>query len=352
MSSEVIFDVAGQKQALDKIEKLMVQPDFWQKDQDEISRLTQERASLRDQVDTWEALQGEAEDAGLLVQMAEEEDDASTLREIRRDVDRLEKNVSELEFRSLLGERDDKRNAIVAINAGAGGTEAQDWVEMLFRMYTRWCENKDMKTRVIDFLPGDEAGIKNITFTVSGPYAYGLLKSEHGIHRMVRISPFDATGRRHTSFASVSVLPEIDTDINITINESDLRIDTYRASGPGGQHVNKTSSAVRITHNPTGIVVQCQNEKSQHRNKEMAMKVLKAKLYERETKKREQKKQELHENQQDIAWGSQIRSYVFNPYQMVKDHRTHLDEGNVDKVMDGDIDMFMDAYLRMKSKSG
>jgi len=352
MSSEVIFDVAGQKQALDKIEKLMVQPDFWQKDQDEISRLTQERASLRDQVDTWEALQGEAEDARLLVQMAEEEDDASTLREIRRDVDRLEKNVSELEFRSLLGERDDKRNAIVAINAGAGGTEAQDWVEMLFRMYTRWCENKDMKTRVIDFLPGDEAGIKNITFTVSGPYAYGLLKSEHGIHRMVRISPFDATGRRHTSFASVSVLPEIDTDINITINESDLRIDTYRASGPGGQHVNKTSSAVRITHNPTGIVVQCQNEKSQHRNKEMAMKVLKAKLYERETKKREQKKQELHENQQDIAWGSQIRSYVFNPYQMVKDHRSHLDEGNVDKVMDGDIDMFMDAYLRMKSKSG
>ena len=348
MSSEVIFDVAGQKQALDKIEKLMVQPDFWQKDQDEISRLTQERASLRDQVDTWETLQGEAEDAGLLVQMAEEEDDASTLREIRRDVDRLEKNVSELEFRSLLGERDDKRNAIVAINAGAGGTEAQDWVEMLFRMYTRWCENKDMKTRVIDFLPGDEAGIKNITFTVSGPYAYGLLKSEHGIHRMVRISPFDATGRRHTSFASVSVLPEIDTDINITINESDLRIDTYRASGPGGQHVNKTSSAVRITHNPTGIVVQCQNEKSQHRNKEMAMKVLKAKLYERETKKREQKKQELHENQQDIAWGSQIRSYVFNPYQMVKDHRSHLDEGNVDKVMDGDIDMFMDAYLRMR----
>lgn len=352
MSSEVIFDVAGQKQALDKIEKLMVQPDFWQKDQDEISRLTQERASLRDQVDSWETLQGEAEDARLLVQMAEEEDDASTLREIRRDVDRLEKNVSELEFRSLLGERDDKRNAIVAINAGAGGTEAQDWVEMLFRMYTRWCENKDMKTRVIDFLPGDEAGIKNITFTVSGPYAYGLLKSEHGIHRMVRISPFDATGRRHTSFASVSVLPEIDTDINITINESDLRIDTYRASGPGGQHVNKTSSAVRITHNPTGIVVQCQNEKSQHRNKEMAMKVLKAKLYERETKKREQKKQELHENQQDIAWGSQIRSYVFNPYQMVKDHRSHLDEGNVDKVMDGDIDMFMDAYLRMKSKSG
>ncbi len=326
----------------------MLRPDFWQKDQDEISRLTQERASLREQVDTWETLQREAEDARLLIQMAEEENDASTSNEIRRDVEQLEKRINELEFRSLLGERDDKRNAILAINAGAGGTEAQDWVEMLFRMYTRWCENKGMKTRVIDFLPGDEAGIKSVTFTVSGSYAYGHLKSEHGIHRMVRISPFDATGRRHTSFASVSVLPEIDTDITITVNESDLRIDTYRASGPGGQHVNKTSSAVRITHNPTGIVVQCQNEKSQHRNKEMAMKVLKAKLYERETQKREQKKQELHENQQDIAWGSQIRSYVFNPYRMVKDHRTHLDEGNVDKVMDGDIDMFMDAYLRMR----
>ncbi len=326
----------------------MLRPDFWQKDQDEISRLTQERASLREQVDTWETLQREAEDARLLIQMAEEENDASTSNEIRRDVEQLEKRINELEFRSLLGERDDKRNAILAINAGAGGTEAQDWVEMLFRMYTRWCENKGMKTRVIDFLPGDEAGIKSVTFTVSGSYAYGHLKSEHGIHRMVRISPFDATGRRHTSFASVSVLPEIDTDITITVNESDLRIDTYRASGPGGQHVNKTSSAVRITHNPTGIVVQCQNEKSQHRNKEMAMKVLKAKLYEREAQKREQKKQELHENQQDIAWGSQIRSYVFNPYRMVKDHRTHLDEGNVDKVMDGDIDMFMDAYLRMR----
>ncbi|MFO7986551.1 MAG: peptide chain release factor 2 [Desulfatiglandaceae bacterium] len=343
-----MFDVDNRKQTLDHIEKLMLRPDFWQKDQDEISRLTQERASLREQVDTWETLQREAEDARLLIQMAEEENDASTSNEIRQDVEQLEKRINELEFRSLLGERDDKRNAILAINAGAGGTEAQDWVEMLFRMYTRWCENKGMKTRVIDFLPGDEAGIKSVTFTVSGSYAYGHLKSEHGIHRMVRISPFDATGRRHTSFASVSVLPEIDTDITITVNESDLRIDTYRASGPGGQHVNKTSSAVRITHNPTGIVVQCQNEKSQHRNKEMAMKVLKAKLYERETQKREQKKQELHENQQDIAWGSQIRSYVFNPYRMVKDHRTHLDEGNVDKVMDGDIDMFMDAYLRMR----
>lgn len=338
----------NQKQALEKIEKLMLSPDFWKKDQDEISKITQERAALKEQIDVWDSLKKETDDARLLTEMAQEEEDRSTLKEVEGDVARLKKEIEKLEFRSLLGERDDKRNAIVAINAGAGGTEAQDWVEMLFRMYTRWCENRGMKTQVIDFLPGDEAGIKNITFTVTGAYAYGHLKSEHGIHRMVRISPFDATGRRHTSFASVSVLPEVDTDITIQIDESDLRIDTFRASGPGGQHVNKTSSAIRITHHPTGIVVQCQNEKSQHRNKEMAMKVLKSKLYEREQEKREQKKQEMHDNQQDIAWGSQIRSYVFNPYRLVKDHRTQLEEGNVDKVMDGGIDRFMDAYLKWR----
>ena len=219
---------------------------------------------------------------------------------------------------------------------------------MLFRMYVRWSEAKGMKVQVIDFLAGDEAGIKNVDFTVTGTYANGYLKSEHGIHRMVRISPFDATGRRHTSFASVSVLPEVDLDINIEVDENDLRIDTYRASGPGGQHVNKTSSAIRITHLPTRIVVQCQNEKSQHRNKEMAMKVLKSKLYDLEKNKLEQKKQKMHATQKDIAWGSQIRSYVFNPYRMVKDHRTNLDNGNVEKVMDGGIDIFIDAYLRMK----
>jgi peptide chain release factor 2 len=217
---------------------------------------------------------------------------------------------------------------------------------MLFRMYLRWCESRNFTTRVIDNQAGDEAGIKSVTMTVTGPYAYGHLKSEHGIHRMVRISPFDATGRRHTSFASVSVLPEIDTDIKIQIEDKDLRVDTYRASGPGGQHVNKTSSAVRITHLPTGIIAQCQNEKSQHRNKDMALKVLKARLYEIEKNKREEKKQQHHQNQKDIAWGSQIRSYVFNPYRMVKDHRTKVEVGNLDKVMDGDIDMFIDAYLR------
>ncbi len=321
---------------------------FWQKDQTEISRFNQQRALLREKIDLWQKLYQESEEAKILAQMAFEEEDESTLQEVNDDVDQLEKEIKDLELKSLLGDADDKRNAILAINAGAGGTEAQDWVEMLLRMFIRWSENKGMKVQMLDHLPGDEAGIKSVTFTVTGPYAYGHLKSEHGIHRMVRISPFDATGRRHTSFASVSVLPEVDTDIMIQIDEKDLRIDTYRASGPGGQHVNKTSSAVRITHLPTGTVTQCQNEKSQHRNKEMAMKVLRSKLYEIEKKKLEQKKHEMHQTQKDIAWGSQIRSYVFNPYRMVKDHRTNIEVGNVEAVMDGNVDTFIDAYLRMK----
>jgi peptide chain release factor 2 len=325
----------------------MAKSDFWQKDQDEISRLNQQRATLKEIIDQWQKHYRETEDAKILAEMANEEDDESTLKEIEQDVFRLEKEVGDLEFQSLLGEPDDRRNAILAVNAGAGGTESQDWVEMLFRMYLRWCESRNFTTRVIDNQAGDEAGIKSVTMTISGPYAYGHLKSEHGIHRMVRISPFDATGRRHTSFASVSVLPEVDTDIKIQIEDKDLRVDTYRASGPGGQHVNKTSSAVRITHISTGIVVQCQNEKSQHRNKDMALKVLKARLYEIEKNKREEKKQQHHQNQKEIAWGSQIRSYVFNPYRMVKDHRTNVEVGNLDKVMDGDIDMFIDAYLRI-----
>jgi peptide chain release factor 2 len=326
----------------------MARSGFWQRSQDEISRITQERALYKDIIDQWQRLHSRAEDAGILARMAQEEKDESTLKDVERDVIGLKRDLKELEFQSLLGDPDDKRNAIVAINSGAGGTEAQDWVEMLLRMYLRWCESKGMSTRIIDFLAGEEAGYKNITFTVTGPYAYGYLKSEHGIHRMVRISPFDATGRRHTSFASVSVMPEVDTDINITIEEKDLRIDAFRASGPGGQHVNKTSSAIRITHIPTGIVVQCQDEKSQHRNKEMAMKVLRSRLYELEKEKQDKKKQDLHDNQKDIALGSQIRSYVFNPYRMVKDHRTNEEVGNLERVMDGDINMFIDAYLRMR----
>ncbi len=338
----------NKEQELKKIEKTMSNSGFWQKDQEEVSRISQLRASLREQIDLWQRLYQGVEDGKTLAEMAFEESDEATLREVEKDVNILQKDINALEFQSLLGGTDDKRSAIVAINAGAGGTEAQDWVEMLFRMFSRWSENKDMRVRVIEYLPGDEAGIKNVTFNVTGPYAYGHLKSEHGIHRMVRISPFDATGRRHTSFASVSVLPEVDTDIKVKIDDKDLRIDTYRASGPGGQHVNKTSSAIRITHIPTGIVVQCQNEKSQHRNKEMAMKVLNARLYDLEKGKLEQKKQEMHDSQKEIAWGSQIRSYVFNPYSMVKDHRTNVEVGDVNRVMDGYIDVFIDAYLRMK----
>jgi peptide chain release factor 2 len=323
-------------------------PDFWQKEQEEITRLSQQRVFLKDKIEEWHKYAKAVEEAKLLTQMALDENDPSTLQEVTTDLTRLEKEIQDLETKALLDEPDDNRNAIVSINAGAGGTEAQDWVQMLFRMYLRWCESKRYAMEVIDHLAGEEAGIKSLTFTVNGPYAYGYLKAEHGIHRMVRISPFDASGRRHTSFASVSVLPEVDTSIEIEIDEKDLRIDTFRSSGPGGQHVNKTSSAIRITHFPSGIVVQCQNEKSQHRNKDTAMKVLRSRLYELEKLKRDEKKQQMHQDQKEIAWGSQIRSYVFMPYRLVKDHRTNVEIGNLEKVMDGYLDPFMDAYLRMK----
>lgn len=245
----------------------------------------------------------------------------------------------------MLDGEDDENNAIVSINAGAGGTEAQDWAEMLFRMYARWVERKGFKTEMIDFQEGDEAGIKSVTFSVSGNYAYGYLKVETGIHRLVRISPFNANGKRHTSFASVFVYPELDEKIEVDIEENDLRVDTYRAQGAGGQHVNKTSSAVRITHLPTGIVVQCQQEKSQIRNRELAMKVLRSRLYQLEKEKQNQRMQQLYESKDDIAWGNQIRSYVLHPYQMIKDHRVSMEVGNVDSVLDGEIDQFIEAVL-------
>ncbi len=245
----------------------------------------------------------------------------------------------------MLDGEDDSKNAIMSINAGAGGTEAQDWAEMLFRMYSRWVERRGFKFELIDFQPGDEAGIKGVTFTVSGENAFGYLKSEIGVHRLVRISPFNASGKRHTSFASVFVYPELDDEIVVDVDDKDLRIDVFRASGAGGQHVNKTSSAVRITHLPSGIAVQCQQEKSQHRNKDLAMKVLKARLYQVERKKQDDKMQELHDSKEDIAWGSQIRSYVLHPYQMVKDHRINLDVGNVNDVLDGGIDQFIEGVL-------
>ncbi len=329
----------------------MASPSFWERSQEEISKISKTLSLNKEKIEQWEHLNKELEDLALLTEIAVEEEDSSALQEISRELKALEKQVEEMEIQALFTDPDDSRNAIVSINAGAGGTDAQDWVQMLLRMFLRWCEDKGMETKIIDMLPGEEAGLKSVTFTVTGPYAYGRLKAEHGIHRLVRISPFDATRRRHTSFASVSVYPEVDTDIKIEINEKDLRIDTFRASGPGGQHVNTTSSAVRIVHIPTGIVVQCQNERSQHRNKEMALKILKAQLYELEKKKLEEKKRQIHESQKEISWGNQIRSYIFNPYRLVKDHRTNLEIGDLERVMDGDLDPFINAYLRMKARA-
>jgi peptide chain release factor 2 len=270
------------------------------------------------------------------------------LAEVAQQAQTLDKKINQLSLDLMLDGKDDFRNAIVSINAGAGGTEAQDWAEMLFRMYSRWVERKGYKSELIDFQPGDEAGIKSVTFTAGGENAFGYLKSETGVHRLVRISPFNASGKRHTSFASVFVYPELDSEITVDVDDKDIRVDVYRASGAGGQHVNKTSSAVRLTHMPSGIVVQCQQEKSQHRNKDLAMKVLKARLYQREQEKQDEKIQEMHDSKEDIAWGSQIRSYVLHPYQMVKDHRISMDVGNVNAVLDGDIDQFIEGVLLHK----
>ena len=264
----------------------------------------------------------------------------------------IDKNVNVLTLDMMLDGENDRNNAIVSINAGAGGTEAQDWAEMLFRMYLRWAERQGFISEVIDFQAGDEAGIKSVTFTAKGDYAYGYLKAENGVHRLVRISPFNASGKRHTSFASVFVYPELDNEIVVDIEEKDLRIDVFRASGAGGQHVNKTSSAVRITHLPTGIVVQCQQEKSQHRNKDLAMKVLRSRLYQAQKREQDDKLQQIHDSKDDIAWGSQIRSYVMHPYQMVKDHRIDLDVGNVNAVLDGDLEPFIKGVLLAKKATG
>jgi peptide chain release factor 2 len=296
-------------------------------------------------VERFKNLFSELEESEILLDLALEESDTETTEEVSRLVHDIEGRINKFSIALVLGGEDDKNNSIVSINAGAGGTEAQDWAEMLFRMYTRWIERKGYKIDIIDFQAGDEAGIKSVTFTASGDYAYGYLKTEIGVHRLVRISPFDAGGKRHTSFASVFVYPELDNKIIVDVDDKDLRIDVFRASGAGGQHVNKTSSAVRITHLPSGIVVQCQQEKSQYRNKEMATKVLKARLYQLEKQKQDEKYQEMHESKNEIAWGSQIRSYVMHPYQMVKDHRINLEVGNVNGVLDGALDPFIEGVL-------
>ena len=284
--------------------------------------------------------------------IASEEKDEQILDDLACELEQLSSDVKLEELKMMLSSEQDPMNAIMSIHAGAGGTEAQDWAEMILRMYLRWAEKRNFKTNIIDYLPGDEAGVKSVSFTVEGEYAYGYAKAEIGIHRLVRISPFDAGARRHTSFASVFVYPEVDDEIKIEINDDDLRIDTFRSGGKGGQHVNKTDSAVRITHLPTGIVVQCQNERSQHKNKAMAMKYLKSRLYERELQQKNEKLDEENKLKKDIAWGSQIRSYVLHPYKMVKDHRTDLEIGNAQKVLDGNIDDFIQAYLMMVGDCG
>lgn len=304
------------------------------------------KSSVEARAQVFKSIASLVEDAEVLLSLAEEEGDAGTAKEAEAKLKEADKAIKDVEIKRLLGKEHDRSGAIVAIHPGAGGTEAQDWASMLMRMYARWAELRGYKVEVLDYLAGEEAGIKSVTFTVEGEYAYGYIKAESGVHRLVRISPFDSAKRRHTSFASVFVYPEIEEDVEVEINEADLRVDTYRASGAGGQHVNKTDSAVRITHVPSGIVVQCQNERSQHKNRATAMKVLRARLYEEKKREEEEKLKSITQEKRDIAWGSQIRSYVLQPYRLIKDHRTGLEAGNVDAVLDGGIDEFIEAYLR------
>jgi peptide chain release factor 2 len=342
-----IFDIAGQEKRLAEIEQHIAKDGFWD-NPEETKPILKERTRISNKLEKFNKLAVDLEENQILLDLASEESDKEALAEVSRHVADLDQRIDGISLELMLDGEDDDKNAIVSINAGAGGTEAQDWAEMLFRMYTRWAERRGYKVELIDFQPGEEAGIKSATFTASGENAYGYLKSETGVHRLVRISPFNASGKRHTSFASVFVYPELDQKIVIDIEDKDLRIDVFRASGAGGQHVNKTSSAVRITHLPTGIVVQCQQEKSQHRNKDMALKVLKARLYQHEKQKQDEKLQEVHDSKDEIAWGNQIRSYVLHPYQMVKDHRIKLDIGNVNEVLDGGIDPFIEGVLLAK----
>jgi peptide chain release factor 2 len=303
------------------------------------------KAQLSSSLESLDRIGGIVEEAEVLLELAEDAGDAAAAAEAEGKAEQAASAIRGMEVKRMLSGENDMLNAIVSIHPGAGGTEAQDWASILLRMYLRWAELKGFKTETVDYLPGEEAGIKSVTFTVEGDYAYGYLKAEAGVHRLVRISPYDANKRRHTSFASVFVYPEIEDDVEVEINEADLRVDTFRASGAGGQHVNKTDSAIRITHEPTGIVVQCQNERSQHKNRAVAMKLLRARLYELKLKEQEEKMQEYHKEKRDIAWGSQIRSYVMQPYRLVKDHRTGMESGNVDAVLDGRIDEFMEGYL-------
>jgi len=341
--------VAGRWAALKDLETQSAAPGFWD-DQNKAKVVLGKINDLKAVLGPFAEIEKLMEDAGLMLELAESETDAAgrdqALADATRDLDRAEGDFRRLEMQSLLSGTLDRNNAYLSIHTGAGGTESCDWASMLFRMFQRYCSLKGFEVEVLDVQPGDEAGIKNATFAVKGPYAYGFMKAERGVHRLVRISPFDANKRRHTSFASLDVVAELDDDIEIEIAEKDLRVDTFRASGSGGQHVNKTDSAIRLTHLPTGVVVSCQAERSQHANRNKAMKLLQARLYEMELDKQRKEMERFYGKKGEIAWGSQIRSYVLQPYTMVKDHRTGVETGQVDKVLDGDLDMFIDAYLK------
>jgi peptide chain release factor 2 len=338
------FDLEVKQKRVDELNQFTSRPDFWN-DAEKAQGILREQASLKGIIDSWEKHKAGLEEARFFLDVAKEEKNEEALGEAAAKVAEVTQEMARTELAQILGDPDDRRNAIVSLHPGAGGTEAQDWAEMLLRLYLRWADRRGYRKEILEYQPGEEAGVKSVTFTVEGEYAYGYLKAEAGIHRLVRISPFDANSRRHTSFASVFVYPEVDDTIKVEINEADLRVDTYRSSGAGGQHVNKTDSAVRLTHMPTGIVVACQNERSQHKNRAMAMKILRSRLYELEIEKQKEKMETYHKTKKEIAWGSQIRSYVLHPYRMVKDHRTGVEVGNADAVLDGDIDQFIQAYL-------
>jgi len=339
------FNLPGLKSEVEILEEESQKENFWN-DSENSTKVLQRMKNLKDKIGEFESLNETYDEIDLMITIGDEEEDVSYLKDAKDLFSKLTEDVNTLSLETLLSGPYDKNNAIISLHAGAGGTEAQDWVEMLFRMYSRWCERRGYKTEIIDYLDGDEAGIKSVTMLVSGINAYGYLKSEKGVHRLVRISPFDASGRRHTSFASLDVLPELDDDVSVTINPDEIRVDTFRASGAGGQHINKTDSAIRITHLPTGIVVSCQNERSQHKNRETAMKMLKAKLMEIKEQEQKDKLSDIQGEQMEIGWGSQIRSYVFHPYNLVKDHRTNFEMGNINAVMDGDLDGFINEYLK------
>lgn len=341
------FDLENKNKKIGQLEQKMTTGDFWN-DNQEAQKVMSELSFLKERVQLADALSEQFEELQVMLELAVEEKDESLLVDLEKGLKTLRKKMTDFELQLLLSEPYDKNNAILEIHPGAGGTESQDWAEMLLRMYTRWAEAQGYKVEILDYLNGEEAGVKSVTLLIKGHNAYGYLKTEKGVHRLVRISPFDASGRRHTSFTSVDVLPELDEDVEIEIKTEDLKIDTYRASGAGGQHINTTDSAVRITHTPTNTVVTCQTERSQIKNRERAMKILRARLYDLQIAQQEKELANLRGEQKEIGWGSQIRSYVFHPYSMVKDHRTNTEVGNVNAVMDGEINIFIDSFLRSK----